>query len=196
MLYTQQPVNDYASLDSLKVVFSTDSITDHSETISCQWLVGETEVSNNCEYDLKENEHLFPITVSAQLNYKEQVTKPFVKTFYKAFPLQQVDNKYSKVTLFNDGHVLEWNHILDGSFAYQAENHFQKIPSSDNNEFTSIYANSSAFSGVKTNGDFYLWGPKNIQSEVLINAINLESVKKVNSANTYFSILTNINQYW
>lgn len=196
MLYTQQPVNDYASLDSLKVVFSTDSITDHSETISCQWLVGETEVSNNCEYDLKENEHLLPITVSAQLNYKEQVTKPFVKTFYKAFPLQQVDNKYSKVTLFNDGHVLEWNHILDGSFAYQAENHFQKIPSSDNNEFTSIYANSSAFSGVKTNGDFYLWGPKNIQSEVLINAINLESVKKVNSANTYFSILTNVGNVY
>lgn len=83
-------INDYSNQDHLKVVFSTDNITDGSETISCNWTIDNITVSNDCEYQLKENEHLSPIVVSAQLNYKEQVTEPFVKTFTKAFPIQQV----------------------------------------------------------------------------------------------------------
>ncbi len=189
-LYPQK-TNDYSSLDTLKVVFSTDNITDGSESISCNWIIDNITVSNDCEYQLKENEHLFPIMVSAQLNYKEQVTEPFVKIFTKSFPIQQVANSYSKVTLFNTGQVLEWNHILDGEFAYQAERRFEKIKPTDNNQFVAIYAHANAFSGIKSNGDFYLWGPKIKNSIDLIDDINIEGVRKVTAADKYFSILTN-----
>ncbi len=184
-------INDYSNRDHLKVVFSTDNITDGSETISCNWMIDNITVSNDCEYQLKENEHLSPIIVSAQLNYKEQVTDPFIKTFTKAFPIQQVENSYSKVTLLNTGQIIEWNHILDGEYAYQAERRFEKIPSIDNHQFIAIYAHANAFSGIKNNGNFYLWGPKIKDNVDLIDAINAEGVKKVTSANNYFSILTN-----
>lgn len=196
IIYTQQKSNSYSSLDSLNVLFSTDKITDGSESISCKWYIAEIEVSNNCKYQLKKGEHLLPITVSAQLKYKEQITEPFVHLFFNVFPIQQVNNKYSQVTLFNDGNVLEWEHILDGNFAYHAENFFEKIPSVDNNKFTSIYANLNSFSGVKEDGLFYLWGPKVKNNEALINDINIEGVKKVSSSNDYFSVLTNMNNVY
>lgn len=189
--YYPTKIDNYSSLDNLKVVFSTDNITDGSETIACNWIIDNVKVSNDCEYQLKENEHLLPIIVSAQLNYKEQVTKPFVTTFFKSFPIQQVENIYSKVTLFNTGQILEWDHILDGEFAYQAERNFEKINLSDNNKFIAIYAHSNAFSGIKSNGLYYLWGSKEKNSIDLIDDINTEGVKKVTVVDTYFSILTN-----
>ncbi|SGY86454.1 hypothetical protein [Moritella viscosa] len=123
-IYLSNPENDYANKDTLKILPSTNAL-DGSEIVACSWEIGNINVSDNCEYKLAENEHLSPITVSVKLTYNGMTSKTLTKTFNKAFPIEQVSNSYSKVTLFNNGEVLEWDHILDDSeLAYHAEHRF------------------------------------------------------------------------
>ncbi|MGR6780378.1 Putative uncharacterized protein [Moritella viscosa] len=189
------PENDYANKDTLKILPSTNAL-DGSEIVACSWEIGNINVSDNCEYKLAENEHLSPITVSVKLTYNGMTSKTLTKTFNKAFPIEQVSNSYSKVTLFNNGEVLEWDHILDDSeLAYHAEHRFEKIPVNENMSIKKIFATNFAFAGIKEDGSFYLWGPKT-KNDAQITSINSEGINKVHALNKSFIILTNVGNVY
>ncbi|WP_065860340.1 hypothetical protein [Vibrio cidicii] len=188
-LYSSHRENEYTSQDSLLALASTDGVLDGSQIFTCSWKIGDKKVSDSCNYTLSKGEHILPIEVSINLQYHDQLSSTFTKTFNKAFPIDQVSNDYSKVTLYSDGTILEWDHILDGSMAYHAVGRFQKLSAVDNSGFKKIFATQFAFGGLKSNGNFYVWGPINHSNDHL-SFINSEGIKDISLLDHYFAVLT------
>ncbi|EOA9033215.1 hypothetical protein ACIMS2_000577 [Vibrio harveyi] len=188
-LYSSHRENEYTSQDSLLALASTDGVLDGSQIFTCSWKIDKKKASDSCNYTLSKGEHILPIEVSINLQYHDQPSSTFTKTFQKAFPIDQVSNDYSKVTLYNDGTILEWDHILDGSMAYQAVGRFQKLPAVENSGFKKIFATQFAFGGVKSNENFYVWGPVNHNNDHL-SFINSEGIKDIRVLDQYFAVLT------
>lgn len=183
--------SNFSADDTLKaVVFVQDDIAFSGKKV-CKWHIDNIQVSNACEYTLKENEHLKPISLTVFVTKNGKESDKITQAFFKKFPIDHLSNTNAKLTLFNNGTVAEWDSILDGDFAYQVKNRYRKLATNENHNIISVYSNDGAFAAINDKAQFITWGesPDTGTDDVREQISTLEVISAA-SAHHSFAALT------
>ncbi|SGY91235.1 Putative uncharacterized protein [Moritella viscosa] len=183
--------DNFSANDTLKpFVWVHDYITFSGKTV-CKWHIDNIEVSNACEYTLKENEHLKPISFTAFVTENGKKSEKITKTYFKKFPIDHLSNTNAKLTLFNDGTVAEWDSVLDGEYAYIVKNRYRKLTENENQNIRSVYSNDGAFAAINDKAQFITWGESpDTGTDDIRKKISALEVISVASAQDSFAALT------
>lgn len=181
------PLN-YAAEQALKVIVSVaEHISDNSKT-HCKWMIDDHPVSDSCEYQLKANEHLQKISVTAWVDDQGKQSDEFNQSFLKTFPVNHFSNETGIITLFSDNTLREhhWNASL------QNKVNARDLTSEDNSDIAAIYKNYRAFAAINKHGNFISWGDKGYAGNDDIAALvkHLDT-KTAASSDHAFALVTN-----
>lgn len=182
---------NFSADDTLKaVVLVQDDIAFSGKKV-CKWHIDNIQVSNACEYTLKENEHLKPISLTVFVTKDGKESDKVTQAFFKKFPIDHLSNTNAKLTLFNNGTVVEWDSIIDGEYAYQVKNRYRRLTKSENHNIRSVYSNDGAFAAINDKAQFITWGesPDTGTDDIRGKIGELEVISAA-SAQDSFAVLT------